>query len=60
MKIKIKKVFGYTAGVVLDIQIDPSGIPLDQFWRKRLKDAATDGCVEVVKASKKSHKESPK
>ena len=53
MKLKINKVSGYAAGAVIDIQTDSGGIPLDKFWRKRLKDAALDDCVEVVKTSKK-------
>ena len=53
MKLKINKVAGYAAGSVVDIQTDKGGIPLDKFWRKRLKDAALDECVEVDKPSKK-------
>ena len=33
------------------------GKPEDKYWRDRLKDAATDGCCEIVKTeSKKKEK----
>ena len=47
MKIKINNVKGYTGHVT--IQTDGNGVPLDKFWRNRLKDALTDNCIEVVK-----------
>jgi hypothetical protein len=57
MKLKINNVPGF-AGVVT-IQTDNNGVPLEKFWRNRLKDAEIDNCVEVVKSSRrKSTKES--
>ena len=56
MKLKIINVPGYSG--VVDVKTDSNGTPLDRFWRKRLKDAEIDGCVEVVKP--KSTKESKK
>lgn len=53
MQIKINNLPGYAAGSVIDIETDASGIPLDKFWRKRLKDAKIDQCIEVFKPSKK-------
>lgn len=52
MKLLINSARGYTSGQVVTVQVDSNGIPLEQFWRKRLKDALADNCVEVVKASK--------
>lgn len=51
---------GYEAGRVVPIQTDSAGVPLEKFWRRRLKDAKIDNCVEVVKATPaKSKKEKP-
>ncbi len=52
MKLKINSVKGYNAGQVVTVQTDSHGIPLDKFWRRRIKDAETDNCVEAVKAAK--------
>jgi hypothetical protein len=46
MKLKINSVPGYSGAVT--IQTDGNDIPLDKFWRNRLKDAKTDNCVEVI------------
>lgn len=35
---------------VIEVE-DANGIPLDIFWRKRLKDATIDGNCEVVDAN---------
>ncbi len=57
MKLKVNNVAGHAPGVIT-IQTDNNGVPLERFWRNRLKDAATDNCVEVVKPSpRKSKKE---
>ncbi len=47
IKLKINSVPGFSGTVT--VQTDDSGVPLERFWRKRLKDAETDNCVEVVK-----------
>jgi len=49
-KLKINNVDGY-AGIVT-IATDENGTPLDQKWRRRLKDAEFDNCVEQVKDKK--------
>ena len=54
MKLKINNVSGYSG--IVTVQTDSADIPLDRFWRKRLKDAETDNCVEVVKAETKPKK----
>lgn len=50
MRLKINNVSGH-AGTI-DIQTDENGVPLNRFWRKRLKDAAIDQCVEIMKPRK--------
>lgn len=50
MKLKINNVRGHSG--VVTIQTDANGVPLAQFWRKRLKDAERDNCVEIVKKHK--------
>lgn len=47
LKLKINHVPGYSGTVT--VQTDESGVPLERFWRNRLKDAEADNCVEVVK-----------
>ena len=39
---------GYPAGQVVAVEVDEHGTPLEELWRRRLKDAKIDGCVEVV------------
>lgn len=46
IKLKINSVPGY-AGII-SVQTDDNGVPLERFWRNRLKDAKADNCVEVV------------
>lgn len=52
IKIKINNVPGFSG--VVTVQADENGLPLESFWRRRLKDAETDNCVEVVKPRKTS------
>lgn len=49
MKLKINNVSGYSGTV--EIKTDVNNIPLERFWRRRLKDAKIDNCVEIVKIS---------
>jgi hypothetical protein len=57
VNIRINKSFGpYTVGQEVKVTADEGGIPLDQYWRRRLQDAATDGCCEVVTESKQTPK----
>ena len=39
---------GYAPGRVVSVEVDEHGTPLEEQWRRRLKDAKIDGCVEVV------------
>ena len=42
---------GLGAGSVTSIKTDDNGIPLDRYWRNRLKDAEIDNCVEIIRKS---------
>lgn len=46
---------GVEPGATAEIQ-DKNGIPTDAFWRRRLKDAAIDGCFEIVQPAKQATK----
>ena len=52
MKLKINNVKGYSPGQLVTVQTDGDGIPLDKFWRRRIKDAKIDNCVEAVSPAK--------
>ncbi len=53
MKLKLNKdMAGYKAGRTINISTDINNVPVDIFWRKRLKDSKIDNCVEVIKTSK--------
>jgi hypothetical protein len=48
-KLRIKKPLGiYRAGQEIEIMLDDGGKPLDLYWRRRLEDARTDGCCELL------------
>ena len=50
MKIRINKSFGdFIVGQIVNVPDNGKGTPLNIYWRKRLNDAAQDGCCEVVK-----------
>ena len=48
---------GREAGDTVRVKTDKNGTPLDSYWRRRLKDAEIDGCVEFVKPAAKKTKE---
>ena len=50
IKLKINNVPGYKAGDIIKIETDAEKVPLSKFWRNRLRDSSTDGCVEIVKS----------
>ena len=55
--IKIKKaVRGYPVDATVRVRVDKDGIPVDVYWRRRLKDAESDNCIEVMKAEKPKKK----
>lgn len=51
IKIKVKTPFplhGVKAGEEVLIDVDANDIPLDKNWRRRLRDSAIDGNIEIV------------
>lgn len=57
IQLKINKPIGCSGDPhTVTIQTDQNGVPLDRFWRNRLKDAETDNCVEVIKPRTKTTK----
>lgn len=49
MKLEIKKPFdNYTVGQIVPVKA-VRGLPIDVYWRRRLKDAELDGCVQIIK-----------
>lgn len=56
MKLKLNTdLGGHKAGQTITV-IDRDGVPIDIFWRNRLKDSERDNCVTMVK-SKTTKKE---
>jgi len=47
---------GHQVGEILTITVDSEGTPINRWWRDRLKDAAIDGCCEVIKKQKSTTK----
>ena len=53
LKLKLNsEMHGFPVGHVVSVQTDEHGVPLEKFWRRRLRDAVTDNCVEVVEPLK--------
>lgn len=46
---------GHNAGVTVRVKAR-NGVLLDQYWRRRLQDAAIDNCVEIIQPRKENHK----
>lgn len=44
---------GHDAGSTIRIKVDNKNVPVDPYWRNRLKDSKHDGCVEFVKKAVK-------
>ena len=56
--IQINKLLGeHKPGDTIKVISDKEGVPLDKYWRSRLKDAETDQCCEKVKPKKRTKKE---
>lgn len=53
--LRILKPMGRYAAVGDEVRVecDADGTPLDQFWRRRVRDSARDGCVEFVDQQRK-------
>lgn len=39
---------GLKPGKTAVIEVDAEGTPLEQHWRRRMKDSLSDGCIAVV------------
>ena len=57
MKIKLNQDLSTPKGKklkdsIINLECDKNSIPLDQFWRNRLKDSKIDNCVEIIKSTK--------
>jgi len=56
MRIKLNTpLAGFPVGHELEIE-HKKGVPLDSFWRKRLKDAKIDDCISIVTKTKSQNK----
>lgn len=51
---------GLKPGKQVIINVDADGIPLEQHWRRRLKDSASDGCIAVIQPEIETKKASKK
>ncbi len=50
IKIEVKKTIpDFAVGQIVPVKTDDKGIPLDKFWRDRLLDSKTDGCIAIFK-----------
>ncbi len=47
---------GKKKGTIITVEIDSNKVIIDKYWRRRLEDAALDGCVEIVKKEIKGDK----
>lgn len=43
-------------GEIIELEGDANNIPLDLFWRNRLKDSAIDNCIELIELETKNKK----
>ena len=57
-QIKINKdISNYKKGETLAIKVDSCGIPIERYWRDRLKESKVDSCISFVESlSKKTSK----
>lgn len=46
----------YRPGDIFRILVHDDGTPIDIYWRKRLRDAQRDNCIERVDTEKKESK----
>ncbi len=49
LRIRVKRpIPGFFVGQIVNAQADAVGTPLEEMWRRRLKDAKIDDCCEIV------------
>lgn len=58
--INTSTITSHSKGTKVLVPTDKKGTPLEKFWRDRLRDAATDNCVEIVKPKTKAPTEAAK
>jgi hypothetical protein len=52
IKIKINKPLkNYKVDTVITVKAGKDHLPIDPYWRNRLKDAEIDNCISIVKKS---------
>ncbi len=47
-----KPIPGGVVGIVTQVEVDSKNVPVEKYWRDRLKDAEVDNCIEIVKEKK--------
>jgi len=47
------RLHGLKPGDRIEIEVDDHMVPKEQKWRRRMKDAKVDGCVELIKIKNK-------
>jgi hypothetical protein len=61
MKIKVNKpLLNHRVGEIVDIEVNQHDVPTSIYWRRRLRDAQIDRCIEIVRdepAAKESKSE---
>lgn len=50
LRIRVNKgpLLGHPVGSVVEVAAKADGSPAELFWRRRVRDAKTDGCVTVL------------
>lgn len=56
LKINVSGLRGSQVGAVINIPVDSDGVPLNSYWRQRIRDAKTDNCCEFIEEKKKTKK----
>ena len=55
MKIKLNKdLGGFKQGNTLTLNTNKNGVPLNQYWRRRLEEAKIDSAIEILDNNKTS------
>ena len=49
MKLKINTpIAGHKKNEIVKIKVDKHGVPIEQYWRNRIRDAKIDKCVTII------------
>lgn len=52
VRVNVDTISGCSKGQVVELDADEDGTPLSYHWRRRLVDAKTDRCVDVLPSAK--------